>query len=323
MTCEEITAFGREVSNYTGEWECPCPICGHPNHLHVNVNKGVYTCVTPGCPNTGAFSRIPQQMEKAPVDWRLMTEVYTYMLETGTLSKRHRKWLNSRGILLRDQDLRGLNAISSDGIIDALTSKFSPEELQLTGVKVDGVPAAWLGYDRVIIPYMTRSGASCFYARSRVVSITDKTKYLSPPKISGSVVAWGWNTVPDNTPVIGVTEGELKAQAARQAGFPFIGLPGMNAGHSSFAKHCRKFGVQKVIIVFDTEMAVEYNSLKHDNIERAARKLCEALDNAGIFYTVKWLPDLGEMKMDIDTFILRRGESEFINWINSDSRGHV
>lgn len=317
MTCEEIITFGTPVSRCSGEWECPCPQCGHPSHLHVNTQKGVYTCVTPGCGYGGNFSG--QRMVSAPKaapDWKLNIRVFSEMMSVGNLSDRHKNWLYHRGIQAREDNPSGLRAISTDGVVDILSSKFSLSELQRAGFKDDlGIPTGWLGYDRVIIPYFTENGTYCYYARSRVASHSDRMKYLAPPGIASAGVSWGWELVPPGCEVLGVTEGELKAQAARQSGVPCVALPGMGAGHQALAKRCAKVGIKKVVIVFDTEMGLSpRGDPKQGMVDQAAHRLGRTLWDYGVQYRVRWLPHLDEMKMDIDSYILRQGPQAFVDW---------
>lgn len=308
-----IPESGINVSEFTNEWEFPCPACHHPRHLHVNLDKGVYVCVTPGCSVRGHTGGVVAPPKTPTVDWKTMSTVYSRLIEVSKLSDRHRKWFNGRGILLEDQHEYGLQARSTTFAAHHLTKDFPRSLLVETGIiSPKASTNGWLAHDRVIIPYFRPMIKKICYARSRSTYSSEGFKYLSPAGVPSRDVSWGWERVAPETPILVVTEGELKAQASWQAGVPCVALPGMMAGHDTLAKLCAKFKIGKVIILFDTERAVTYDGIpKQEIVEVAAHRLENKLSKLEIRTSIKWLPDGAGMKQDIDAFILENGAEKY------------
>ena len=144
---------------------------------------------------------------------------------------------------------------SSDMIVTIMMKHFTEQELEEAGILVnkDGKyrSSGIVSPNRIIIPYLNENGR-CIYIRSRFAGICDNYRFLSPPKVPGRDFSWGWDTFENEGYVI-ITEGELKAQSAKQLGYQCIALPGMQTGHQALASKCKEHNIKKAYIMFDSE----------------------------------------------------------------------
>ncbi|TWU27542.1 phage/plasmid primase, P4 family [Bythopirellula polymerisocia] len=116
----------------------------------------------------------------------------------------------------------------------------------------------------------------------------------------------------DPTARLVIGEGEKKTDAATQAGFPCIGLPGVECWHSAnrmallpdLARIAWKG--REVFIAFDSDTA------ENEQVERAARQLAAVLKDHGAKVRIVRIPpaENGD-KQGIDDFIVAQGAAEF------------
>lgn len=119
-----------------------------------------------------------------------------------------------------------------------------------------------------------------------------------------------YGEIPENAPLLIVTEGQIKAESAIQRGFPCVGLTGMGAGHKSLATECAKKLVKKVIVLFDTQLDDQ------ENVDYEADRLAREFIKKDIPVFRAILPlelsiDEGK-KTDIDSYLLNHSIYEFI-----------
>jgi predicted RNA-binding Zn-ribbon protein involved in translation (DUF1610 family) len=336
-----ITEYlGEGVMESPSKWRFTCPACKSYGTLHVNPKKsgGPYICTACGltgnavtiAKNIGKFVSIPKDTSNT-IDWSLIYSIYSKALEISTIRSSHVEWLNSRGIRVNDSNLPstdGMIVRSSDMLISKLRYHFTEEELAKAGLMVtkEGkyYEAGVLGPNRIVIPYFSADG-KCIYLRSRFAgkAVDPRHRFLSPTGVSGRKFSWGWETYNPDARYTIVTEGEIKAQAAKQMGFQCIGLPGMQTGHTFFAEECVRQGVESVYIVFDTESGTTSTGIsKQWGVDSCANKLATELLSKSVKVWRCRLPLLGKEKMDIDLFALLKGKNaskEFMAVLRSGS----
>lgn len=140
-------------------------------------------------------------------------------------------------------------------------------------------------------------------------------RYAQPPKTG--VCAYfprttDWKTIANDPEYdVIITEGELKAAAACQAGFPTIGLGGVWNFRASkegiwFLPELEKvvWARRTVFICYDNDY------LDNPNICAAINALAEELQERGALISVISLPE-SEKKMGLDDFLLEFGPDEF------------
>lgn len=300
-----VLGVGKLVSSYKQEYEYTCPKCGEERHLHVSLNKGIYTCVTPGCRNSGTLNYLigmpyanyqkPIYKEELP-NWELMQKICRYILEVGTLLNTHKIWLDKRGILPS-------NFISSNEVISKLIQKFSLKDLYTCGfISENKVSELVLRPNRILIPYFNNKGV--YYMRSRSI-VNSEIRYASPSRFPGRDVNWGWDSVSNSTDYVILTEGEFKAQSAKQLGFQCVAIPGINIGYNLFLKNVLERGIKEVYLLFDTENSFCKSTgiSKQENITICENKIINMLNKYKI-KSYKCRFQTPEEKMDIDKFIL-------------------
>lgn len=311
---------GKLESSYRGEYSFECPKCG--GKIHANILKGgVFVCCVCGYKGNaytliselGLFrSRISlnesySAKREDEVDWELLSNIYTEAIKSSFLREYHSRWLSNRGIITDPSNPVYFKGVSSDGILQKLKSKFSIAQLISAGLLTeDKRIAGVIRGNRIIIPYYS-PGNKCIYIRSRFAGISEDFRFLAPTGVPAGNFVWGWETY-NNSHYVIVTEGELKAQSAKQLGLECVALPGMHVGHKAFVQDCLDRNIETVFILFDTEGRININTglRKQDEIDRCTNDLASLLTKKNIQAVICYLPLLGQSKMDIDRFILMK-----------------
>jgi hypothetical protein len=115
-----------------------------------------------------------------------------------------------------------------------------------------------------------------------------------------------YGIVPQYCPLLIITEGQLKAEAAIQAGFPCVGLPGISAQHKPLTTKCKNAEVKRAVILFDSQAE------NQAAVDLQASNLARELLKAKIPTYRAILPLEGE-KSDIDSFLADHKTEEFEN----------
>lgn len=213
------------------------------------------------------------------------------------------------------------------GLFDWAVKEYGPETLVDAGLanffsdtgRLN--PALCLQPGRILVPYRTPTGCRYFigYARTparkpgqsneEYENVKDRWVKAPGPR-DFQVQLFGW--VPQNAPYIIVTEGQLKAEAARQRGFPCVGLTGMGSQHRDVAEECVRQRARRVIILFDEEESDE------ENIDWCAEALARELLTRNLPAFRARLPLHPQKgKVDVDEFFLDHGTQDFIQVLAS------
>lgn len=126
-------------------------------------------------------------------------------------------------------------------------------------------------------------------------------KYCGPLGYSPTI----YGTVPDEAEYLIVTEGQLKALAAIQRGFPCVGLQGIGNNHRALVTKCKKKGVKRAIILFDTQ------DEHQETVDYEAGLLAGEFLAQGIPAYRAELPMENGQKADIDSYLLNHVDAEF------------
>jgi len=330
---ELIESLARRLGPYEREsaskYKFNCPVCGGAQTLHINPKKDGGPGICIGCglrTNSVAILHLKgkdakiavREKPKVDIDWEDVSRICQFLVDNASLRPVHEKWLSSRGIRSNLSSRPRINSMlvrSSDKAFHLLLDNFPVEKLVRCGFCImrDGeTPRApgFLTPNRILIPYFDVN-AKPVYMRSRYAGSAGTLRYLAPPNLPGSGFSWGWETILPGSEYVIITEGELKAQAAKQLGFPCVALPGMHAGYVSMAESCGAKGVKKAYVIFDTETDTYSNGeLKMQGVRASAEALQNTLLEYGIKSVLCELPALNKGKTDLDGFILtRRSES--------------
>lgn len=198
---------------------------------------------------------------------------------------------------------------------------------KLRAIKPEEVKKLWRGAPHLpamVIPYLDPLGQDTKFFRIRCLGkvngvaaqSTRPLRYLQPPK-SGvhayfpSVQGINWIDLLANPqqPLI-ITEGELKALAATAAGFPTIGLGGVDSWRSKSEPFLKDLSAitwkdRVVYICYDSDATTK------PQVAIASQKLAEELAARGASVFDAGLPAIGERKVGLDDFLKLRGKKEF------------
>jgi hypothetical protein len=126
-----------------------------------------------------------------------------------------------------------------------------------------------------------------------------------------------YGEIPEGADYLIVTEGQIKALAAIQHGFPCVGLPGMGACHYDLLTMVLQAGVKRVLIVFDTQLSEEHERFDaQEEIDYEATRLAQSLLKHQVPTFRAQLPlnpqvD-GGLKMDIDSYLRHYPVESFV-----------
>jgi DNA primase len=249
-------------------------------------------------------------------------KIYETIAEFGILTEGHRKNLESRGFT---EHTIHENRFFSGGkhllkAEEKLLADFKESELLESGVMMK--PREHLALsnqltdDRIIIPYLNEK---------------NEITLLRPHKLGLKVGVQIYHEKNVSGDTLILTEGEFKAAAACQLGFPAIAVPGVGSFSGQhfpeLAKFLDKYQVAKVIIVYDNEIKNDprYDNYKQQPIDRwdtqyFAITMSKLLEKAGFQCLIATLPDQWREKgkIDIDGALAQgRTTEEFQAVINS------
>jgi hypothetical protein len=252
-------------------------------------------------------------------------QFFTYLFSLCQLTPEHREAVLARGI--NPDAARMVSA--EPGLLQLLLDEFDDETVLRGGVAYldrKGVPVIrqCISVGRLLIPYYEDNQVHHFVGYQRCPtrrpdqSIEDyQSLRESWPKITGPAgyTPAIYGDVPENCELVIVTEGQFKAEAARQKGLACIGVQGMMNSHGAVVRLLVQQKAKKAIICFDTEVE------EQDNVDWAAEKLARELLKAGVETYRCRLPldpavDKGR-KMDIDSFLNAFGVGSFAKQLAS------
>jgi len=208
-----------------------------------------------------------QEGSMAPSD-----RIYDRFLELTHLTDSDREGLKKdRGFtdaLIDQLKFRsGGDYIAEDAVMGQMRREFSEDDLIGKGllVRVNGVVQVndqllndkKLKRGRYLIPYLDEDG-KCFHLRPHKLGFSKKTGYGGYPL----AIYCSW-LIRDKPRKVVLTEGEFKAAALYQWGIPAIAIPGVSSYVKKYFERLvnflARFGIQKVLIVFDSEEKGEPN----------------------------------------------------------------
>jgi Zn ribbon nucleic-acid-binding protein len=319
-------ALGKGKRIASSKYKFDCPNCRSEKTLHVDPEKSGGPCICTSCgyrTNVVSIAKTinetvvySKEVEERVVDWDLLTDVYTTAVKIGTIRDAHIEWARKRGIVVnttREPNKNSMILRSSDMLLNNLQEIYTQKQLEEAGLLIEKngmyYNSGLLYPNKIVIPYFNYKGI-CVYIRSRAINSAETIRYMSPSGVPGRQFSWGWDTFIENEEYLIITEGEFKAQAAKQLGFNCIALSGMQTGQKEVAIECSKRKVSKVYIMFDTETEVTSNGIPKQNaVNSAVNRLAELLLRYRIRPYKSSLPSLGQSKMDIDTFVLISGNN--------------
>lgn len=250
--------------------------------------------------------------------------IYEFILSKGKLTEEHRKQLKeNRGF--SDETINTNRFISGGNYlveIEAELSKFPKEELITTGVCIDNGKGIAIHpillEDRIIIPYLDKD---------------NKVVLLRPHKLGlKNVPIQIYQEKNFNGKSIILTEGEFKAAAACQLGFPAIAIPGISSFSDQYLPKLvamlNSNGVRNVWIIFDNEVKddpkykdkYKENPANRHDTTYYAYYMAKILEKEGFNTRIGTLPDGWRVngKIDIDGALTQnRTKEDFTNITNN------
>lgn len=247
-----------------------------------------------------------------PLRLGVAQEYWTELFGEGKLRSYHEATMLERGIDPYDAGL-----ISSDPERWNAFVRKHGEELAIQAGLAQRVrekfgPSLSNRFNRIIIPFWKPDGTLRYFVGyapppERENFDTDEAydyvrnnmvKYALP---SGYTPQF-YGDIPYSAPYAIITEGPLKAIAARQNRLIAIGMNGMASSHLSIARYCKSRKVKRALIIFDTERDME------DIDYEAGNLALHLLDHGLDAYRVR-LPLEGH-KTDLDSFLLNHPVEE-------------
>ena len=269
-----------------------CPSCGKHSLWYTAHNDFAY-CFSCGYKSKGGTGE--RKLSLPPPHIRELRAAYEAMLAATTMPDWVRAWLHRRGV--------------SDTSIERFRIGYLPPEARCdhpygaeAGIALrDG---SYFLRGRVLFPYINRFG-DVTDVRGRVIepdfAFAPDRKYLSPYR--SAVERWSfdpYNAAASRNQFVVVTEGELKAIASEQAGFPTVAFPGIR----SYRNNLLIPAGARVVICFD------YQQNHFDHVVAATVETAKRIERMTDDVRVAILP-LTKDKVDIDGFILDHGADAY------------
>jgi DNA primase len=271
-----------------------CPSC-HGDNFYITPNNGMGYCFDPSChymekENKGYSKKRIRSDNVAEIRdyYSIAARYYHSSLDTKALNFLYARGFNDHTI--QDRLI---------GYCPTGTSPIYRDPIAKEAGLADMRHNAFLA-DRIVFPYFKNRG-TIIDIRGRAIDPEEEIKYKSPFNDScyrGATYPYN-HDLRDNKVVL-ISEGEIKADIATQIGFNCLALPGMGSWRNSLIQEDQQF-----IIVFDSQLDMR-------GVNAAIKKAAKHLDDP----LIATLPLLGKNKMDVDTFILARGETMFADIIN-------
>lgn len=167
------------------------------------------------------------------------------------------------------------------------------------------------------LPYFNLDGSPNGYYRDRFLGILPKdgkrSRYIGPkgepPRLYFPPIGTDWQKVAGDPEVaLLVTEGEKKSAAATKAGFPTVGLGGVDCWRSKATRgpiadlDLIEWQARRAFVVFDSDAAT------NGNVQRAESALAGELRGRGAHVHIVRLPvATGGGKQGLDDFLLAHG----------------
>lgn len=246
-----------------------------------------------------------------PLSLSKARSIWGHLVGLSTLLPEHRELLLARAV---DPVRAGYTSASAE-VWETLIALYGEDLIVRAGLayRDDDTqrlrPTRCVQPGRILIPYWdNESGVSYFAGYCRCPAQRPEqsdefykayhdqwVKCASPAGFQTQI----YGRIPDHADYLVITEGQIKAEAGIQRGFPFIGLTGMGSMHREVATQCRYRKVQRAVILFDTQLDDQ------DLIDYEAEHLARALIRKRIPTFRGVLPlEPGEAKADVDSFLL-------------------
>lgn len=257
---------------------------------------------------------IPGVVEKIePLGERRKKQIFGALFQKSTLSEADQQLLQIRGI----DGLQAGYVSATPEMFELLLQQFGDEDMIRGGLAYraengDGQLHCrqCVQPGRILIPYWGKDQVDYFvgYARCPAQRPEQTDEHYQELKNRWAKTAGPagypskiYGLAPLDADYVIVTEGQLKAVAARQRGFPCIGISGIGNSHKPAATQCVRQRVRRAIILFDTQLDGQVL------VDHEAMRLAKDLLKVGIPTYKAELPldprvDNGE-KMDIDSFL--------------------
>lgn len=243
-----------------------------------------------------AFARTP------PLSQEQRRRMWGTLFDLSSLTLEHALLLRMRGL-----DAHQLGVVTVTGSVWWSMIKVYGEETCVRAglARIDDEtsaikPTLCVAPGRILIPFFDGRYVDYFVGYSASHSI----RYAGPTGYSTCI----YGVIPPDCELLIVTEGQFKAAAAAQRGYPCIGLQGMGNNHRLAAQQCRQREVQRVVILFDTQKSGQ------ETVDQCAERLAREMLRSNIAVYQGYLPlSIGEDKVDVDSFFLSHTKEEFEN----------
>ena len=226
--------------------------------------------------------------------------------------------ISNQGALLKAK-------LDSSGILPTTAKRLRLELLSSLALKAK-LPTAQ-PVASLLIPYWDARGKPTEFFRVRYLeplpgfasAVAKPQRYIQPPGTVNEVYlpplfAKHWEVIlaDANTPLY-ITEGELKAACACQAGLATMGLGGVEVWRSSRAGlpmlptlETTNWAQREVFVVYDSDLAT------NPNVLRAQNQLCSALVQRGAKPRIVALPNTPDgQKQGLDDYLVANGKENF------------
>lgn len=295
--------FGPPVKQHGGQLIFCCPTCAHKS-LSANVVNGLYNCWSCGFSQKkgGKVEGTAGDYRETEIDRDLQRKMIRAVLDGWSLSNLHRGYLKKRGIF-RPEKYK-ICTVPFDAVEQLITA-FPKAHYEASGLINRDFetgklrPAMCLEPRRILIPYWNGSEYITFKSRQNPFEFDewDGWKYMSPR--GSKVGSHLFYRVDFSSRDLLITEGELKALAALEAGFWTTAIPGIEFSKpviTELMALISRSRVQRAFIVLDNEPEIA----NHYPVLRSMYRLSEWLGNKACIVP---LPKKAEhLKMDLDLF---------------------
>lgn len=305
-----IKAYGSEVKPREGNnIRLVCPKCGHKS-LSCNIQNGLVYCFHCTYGKGLKFQGSPTGFTEAPVDETLHRQVSCQLLDFCTLFPDHKDYLLKRGVYHPEY----YKIVTVPFRVDKLLLQhFTEDELINSGYFYKGENSYGiskaLDARRILIPFWQDDTIIGIKSRIRpyVDELSEEPRYICPKGSKVKSKLWYRGL---RGPDIIITEGELCAIAAREAGFATIGIPGIaqiatKELQSELIRILKLSNAQRVFIILDTDPDIKNDPIKLHH----ALTLYRTVTNSCILYLPQ---DNMKEKMDLDLFLSRNSLNELI-----------
>ena len=283
-------------------YKTECPKCGKDN-FYVTPRNGMGYCFSPTCHYVERDGKAYTGKERVRSDNVAEIRALYYTAAHyyhSALNTQARNFLHARGFT--DETIKRLLIRYCPVGTAPLYRSDIAKEAGLANARNDAFLA-----NRITFPYF-KTDKIITDIRARALDPHDELKYKSPfgdVYYRGAIYPYNYNLARGAKRIL-ITEGEIKADIAVQAGFPTIALPGISAWRVGFAQEEN----QEVVIVFDNES----NPNTQREVIAAVRKVAGELVKPKIAV----LPIMsGQKKAEIDTFVNMFGVELFRSIIDN------